>query len=87
MSRRDWDDEPLEDWEDPDPDYAEDEDEAELVDCPACGEPVYEDAEQCPYCGEYIIHSTSMLSDRPSWMVALFLAGVIAVIVTCVAMF
>ena len=64
-----------------------DDDEAELVACPACGLEVYEDAEQCPSCGEYITHSTSALAGRPAWMIGLFLAGVLAVIFAMIAVF
>ena len=28
---------------------------SEVVACPECGEEVYEDAEQCPLCGAYIV--------------------------------
>ncbi|TWT29240.1 hypothetical protein KOR34_52950 [Posidoniimonas corsicana] len=73
-------DRPLPDDEEPDDDYYDD-DEAELVDCPACGAPVYEEAERCPVCGEYITHSTSPWSGRPTWWVALGLAGILAMIV------
>jgi hypothetical protein len=93
MPRDRWEDESLDESEDEDElfdddaDDDADDDSAELVDCPACGEPVYEDAEQCPYCGEYIVHSTSVLSNRSPWTMALFLAGVIAVIAMCVLAF
>ena len=74
------------DWEDPDygdDDYGDD-DEPELLACPECGGEVYEDAEQCPHCGQYIKPggSTSVLSGRPFWFIALAIAGIIAVIVT-----
>ncbi|MFO0948044.1 MAG: zinc ribbon domain-containing protein [Planctomycetota bacterium] len=74
-TRSDWDEEPLED------DYSED-DESDTVDCPHCGKPVYEDAEQCPYCGDYIVpgESTSVLSGKPIWYVTLVLFGIFAVI-------
>src|SRR4051812_43962722 len=31
----------------------DDDDEAEKLPCPECGEPVYEQAERCPHCGSY----------------------------------
>ncbi|TWT85974.1 hypothetical protein Pla123a_07820 [Posidoniimonas polymericola] len=65
---------------DPDDDYYDD-DEAELVDCPACGAAIYEEAEQCPVCGEYITHSTSPWAGKPGWWVALGMLGIIAMIV------
>jgi hypothetical protein len=73
-------DDPLEDWEDPEPDPDES-DESETLPCPACGEPVYEDAEQCPHCGTYVTHGTSLLSGRPTWFVVLAVLGVVALIV------
>ncbi|MEC9094574.1 MAG: hypothetical protein VX438_17830 [Planctomycetota bacterium] len=30
-------------------------DESTTLDCPNCGEQVYEDAEQCPLCQQYIV--------------------------------
>jgi uncharacterized paraquat-inducible protein A len=57
---------------------------AEVVECPECGASVYEDAEQCPSCGQYIVHSTSVLTGRSFWTIALFLAGVVAMIAACV---
>ena len=72
---------PLEDWEYPDPDDDENLDESETLECPACGEAVYEDAEQCPYCGEFIAPgSASVLDGRPWWYVALAILGIVAVI-------
>lgn len=57
-----------------------DDDEAEVVDCPACGAEVYEDAPQCPVCGEYITHGArGVWSNRPVWWVLLGLAGILAV--------
>jgi hypothetical protein len=98
MTHKHWDEEPREQWEeDEDSEFEADGDEsdadgsddgaAEVVDCPSCGEPVYEDAEQCPACGEFIEHSTSPLIGRQPWMVTLFLAGVVAVIIACIALF
>ncbi len=51
-------DRPLEDWEYPEPDENEDEDDFETQACPSCGADVYEDAEQCPACGDYVIFLT-----------------------------
>lgn len=72
----DWDN----DWDEPEPDEAND-DSAEIVPCPACGEPIYEEAQQCPHCGEYVTRSTSALAGRPWWFIAIGAAGVLAVIV------
>ena len=62
------------------PDEDDDEDESLVVTCPNCGTQVYEDAEQCPSCGEYIVHGSSVWSEKPLWWVLLALAGVVAVI-------
>lgn len=77
-SRREWDEDPVED------DF---DDTNETVACPHCGEPVYEDAEQCPYCGDYIVPggSTSVLGGKPFWYVALAMLGIFAVIVGMLA--
>lgn len=73
-----WDD----DW--PEDDYPDeyDDDQSLTVECSECGEEVYEDAEQCPSCGNYIIHSSSgyVWKNRPSWWIALGLLGIMAVI-------
>jgi hypothetical protein len=77
---------PLEDWEYPDPDDG-DEDELETIPCRACGEPIYEEAEQCPYCGEYVSrNSNSPLAGRSWWYIALAILGIIAVIATLTQM-
>ena len=68
----------LNDWEYPEPDTETDE--TETIDCPACHQPVYDDAEQCPYCGDYITVSTSPWAGRPWWWIAIGLLGLIAVI-------
>lgn len=53
---------------------------SELVRCPSCHEEIFEDAEQCPYCGDYVVHSTSALAGRPFWFCALGMLGVAAAI-------
>lgn len=59
---------PLEDWEDPEPDEADDAADDEYV-CPSCGADVYEDCECCPHCGDYITpRSRSALSGQGLWM-------------------
>jgi hypothetical protein len=63
-------------------------DDVELVDCPECGEEVYEEAEQCPYCGNFIVRSqiggSSAWSGRPLWWLILGLVGIGATIVALV---
>jgi hypothetical protein len=70
-----------EDDPDLDDDWADDdEDESDVVSCPECGADVYEDAEQCPACGQYIVHGTSPWRGRPRWWILLGLAGIAAVL-------
>jgi hypothetical protein len=57
-----------------------DDDESDVVPCPKCGADVYEDAEQCPSCGEYIVHPTSAWHGKPWWWIAVGMAGITAVI-------
>jgi RNA polymerase subunit RPABC4/transcription elongation factor Spt4 len=75
----------FDDWDYPDePDS--DLDNADYLPCPECGEDVFDDAEQCPHCGQYITFSTNPWSGRsPAWIVIGAL-GVIAVIVTLLAL-
>lgn len=77
------------DWDDPDFDdeQADDlsdgeisDDEVAMLACPACGEQIYEDAQQCPYCGDYVTHASSALVGRPWWFVLLGIAGILAFI-------
>ena len=65
---------PDEDW--PDEDWADEDESNETLPCPECGESIYEDAEQCPYCGNYVVHSTSPWSGKPTWWVILGLLGI-----------
>ncbi|MCH2130118.1 MAG: hypothetical protein MK179_13295 [Pirellulaceae bacterium] len=67
------------DWDDEDFD-SDNVDFSETQTCPSCRSDIYEDAEQCPVCGEYIVWSRQTLSGRPWWFVALGLVGILAVI-------
>ena len=73
-----WDDDADEDYFD----ASLDDDETEIVCCPECGSDVYEDAEQCPHCGQYIVHHHAGYAwrGRPLWWTALGLMGMLAVI-------
>ncbi|MEK6238409.1 MAG: hypothetical protein N2C14_27135 [Planctomycetales bacterium] len=66
-----------------DHDWKDDEDDdTEVVPCPECGVDIYEDAEQCPACGQYVVvRMPDLWSQRPLWWVVLGLLGVAAVIV------
>jgi predicted RNA-binding Zn-ribbon protein involved in translation (DUF1610 family) len=57
-----------------------DDDGADVVPCPSCGVELYDDAEQCPNCGEYVVHRSNVWHGKPWWWVILGLAGVIAVL-------
>ena len=79
-----------ESWEDDwvDDAYEEDdyggEDDDYTVECPECGADVYEDAEQCPVCGNYIIHTSSSYpwKDRPMWWIVIGVMGILAVLLS-----
>lgn len=41
--------------------------EPEVLPCPSCGKSVYEETQQCPHCGEWIMpHAAS--ARTPSWV-------------------
>jgi DNA-directed RNA polymerase subunit RPC12/RpoP len=57
------------DWDDGEADVESDE-EAETVECPHCGEEIFEDSVRCPYCGDYLSSAGSLSpSGRPIWWV------------------
>tara|TARA_B100000686_G_C15950596_1_gene553353 strand:+ start:296 stop:526 length:231 start_codon:yes stop_codon:yes gene_type:complete len=60
---------------------------SEVVACPECGEEVYEDAEQCPLCGAYIVHQYNPWSQRPTWWIVLGILGIVSVIFALLASF
>lgn len=72
------------DWDD---DLGEDDESAELIECPNCSAEIYEDAVRCQICGEYVTHSTSPMAGRPLWFALLGLAGIIAVIASLIWLF
>jgi len=49
-----------------------------VLPCPNCGVEVYEEAEQCPSCGEWIVAATGALAGRPTWWIVLGVAGIVA---------
>lgn len=61
-------------------DYDFDDDGEPTFPCPECGEEIFEESEQCPHCGHYIIRSTSPWEDKPTWWVALGAVGVLATV-------
>ena len=55
----------------------------DLIPCPKCGAEIYEDAQQCPTCGEYVIDGRAPpWKGKPAWYIALAVLGVIAILVT-----
>ena len=50
--------------------------------CPHCGAEVYEEAEQCPRCGEYLIRSTHPFQGRSLTWIILGLLGIVAVLIS-----
>ncbi len=65
------------DHDDPEPTW--DEEDTDTVTCPACGADIYEDSEQCPVCGQYILSQTSAWQGKPLWWIVLGLLGIAAV--------
>ena len=68
------DDKPLEDKEFPDEadlDHQEDENKAEiqLSHCPACGELIYDQAQQCPRCKQWIVQPGQRWRQSRKWYV------------------
>ena len=57
-----------------DADFDDESDDVETLACPACGEQIYEDAQQCPHCGDWIIPVDARgRSLRLIWIVAALL--------------
>lgn len=48
------------------------------IECPYCGEEMYDDAEQCPHCGQYLSAEDAPREGKPAW--------IIVVILLCIAM-
>ncbi len=74
-----WDDssDDVDDYEDRDA-LLEDEEGTDTVLCPECGADVYEDADQCPVCGMFMVPDTRFWSGKPLWWIALGFLGLIA---------
>ena len=75
------------DFESNDEDDLPDDESAELLPCPECGADVYEDAEQCPICGTYLIDDSNVWTGRSTWWIVLGLLGIIAVILALALQF
>lgn len=83
MSVDEWDDD---EWSEEEDWPGDDDGESLTRPCPSCHEEIYEDAEQCPYCGEYVVHSSTAWEGKPTWWILLGLLGVVATIVALTAL-
>jgi hypothetical protein len=52
------------------------------IPCPHCGADVFDDAEQCPDCGTWLVRDRRPSTGRPSWFVVLGFLGVLLAILT-----
>ena len=97
MSYPEWSDSDIEDYEYPNPpndslsdewvDGVSDEyDDAhsEVLPCPECGSPIYEDTPSCPHCGCYVTFSSNFWSNRKTWWIWLGVAGIVAVVLALI---
>lgn len=73
-----YDDEYDDDFDDDFRDEYGDETSADTIPCSNCGTDVYEESEQCPVCGEYIIRGSSVYSGMPGWWIVLGALGILA---------
>ena len=55
--------------EDDDEDWDDDSDDESLIECPHCGEEIYEDAQRCPECGQYLSEEDAPPARKPWWIV------------------
>jgi hypothetical protein len=63
-----------------DEEWDDDDDYADVINCPNCGSEVHELADCCPKCGEFILDESQPLQGKPMWFFILGGAGIIAVI-------
>ena len=54
-----------------DDDYLDEDDDAaaDTIDCPYCGESIFDDAPSCPHCGNYITDEDLPARPKPAWFV------------------
>ncbi|NBV46656.1 MAG: hypothetical protein EBR86_13725 [Planctomycetia bacterium] len=53
-------------------------DDAALIPCPACGDPIDDDSPHCPHCGHWITAEDDALPRRPTWV---FVTAVVCLVV------
>jgi hypothetical protein len=63
--------------DDDDADSGFEADEEPVIRCPNCGKEVFDDAEQCPACGHWMVADRSPMSGGPSWLLILGFGGAI----------
>jgi hypothetical protein len=63
-------DEEFDEFDDYDIDLDQELEDEATVDCPYCGEEIYEDANWCPFCTNYISREDAPPARRPWWLVA-----------------
>ncbi len=68
-------------WND-DTEYESDQD--NMLPCPHCRAEIYDEAEQCPYCGEFILSDARPFASKPTWVQWLFVL-IVAVIIWAMA--
>ena len=71
-------------WEDDSEEFdvdAEENGDHDLILCSQCRKTIYEDSEQCPYCGHFVVRDLNWLAQRPKWFQALWiiLVGILIV--------
>ena len=58
----------MHDYEEDAEDYEEDWDEdVDTISCPNCAEEIYDESQQCPLCGHYIVGTEE--STKPTWVI------------------
>lgn len=65
-------------------DYSDDD--LEMIDCAACGESIYEEAESCHHCGEFVVRGSSFLSKRKPWIQWIWVLVVVVLVLQMLGM-
>ena len=60
--------------DDPDHDLFDDEaGETDTITCPSCGARIYEETQQCPHCGDWVVPRVTMGRRRPVFLAIVLL--------------
>ncbi len=65
-------------------DDADEDSETELLVCPQCGKSVYEETQQCPHCGDWIVPTYKNAHTKRGWLIAIVLLLVFAILMVYV---